>query len=60
VTQVAFHPRALALTLPLLLLLWSAVDLRWCIALGTAVVVYDLLSFAGVYGTAVMSATDGR
>jgi hypothetical protein len=50
VTQVTFHSRALALAVLLLLLLWTAADLRWCIALGTAVVVYDVLSFAGVFG----------
>ena len=48
--QVAFHPRALLVTVPLLLLLWSAVDLRWAIAVGMAGLVFDWLSFAGVLG----------
>jgi hypothetical protein len=51
VTQFTFHPRALLLvSVPLVLLLWSATDVRWPMALGMAVVVYDVLSFAGVFG----------
>jgi hypothetical protein len=48
--SVTFHPRALLAALPLAALLWAAIDLRWAVALGAAVVVYDVLSFAGVSG----------
>jgi hypothetical protein len=53
VTRVSFHPRALLLTLPLVLLLWAATDLRWTIAVGLAGLVYDVLSFAGVFGAPI-------
>jgi hypothetical protein len=49
--RVAFNPRALLITVPFALLLWSATDLRSTMALAMAVVVYDVLSFAGVFGT---------
>jgi hypothetical protein len=51
VTRVTFNPRALLVTAPLILLLWSAIDLRWPVALGLAMVVYDVLSFGGVFGS---------
>jgi hypothetical protein len=50
--QVAFHPRALLITIPLLFLLWFATDLRWPIGIGMAGLVYDWLSFAGVVAPA--------
>ena len=46
-TRVTFHPRALLVAIPILLLLWWAVDLRSTIALVMAVLVYGVLSFAG-------------
>jgi hypothetical protein len=49
--RVAFHPGALLVASPFVLVLWSATDLRSTMALGLAVVVYDVLSFAGVFGT---------
>jgi hypothetical protein len=50
VTRVTFHPGALLLAIALVVVLWAAADLRWPFALGAAVVVYDVLSFAGVFG----------
>jgi hypothetical protein len=47
VTRVTFHPRALVVAIPILLLLWWAVDVRSTIALVMAVLVYGVLSFAG-------------
>ena len=47
---LTFHPRALLVAVPLILMLWAAADLRWGIALAAAVVVYDVLSFAGAFG----------
>ena len=49
-TRVTFRPGALLLAIALVVLLWTAADLRWPSALGAAVVVYDALSFAGVLG----------
>ena len=49
-TRFTFYPGALLLvSVPLALLLWAATDLRWTMALGMAVVVYDVLSFGGVF-----------
>jgi hypothetical protein len=50
VTRVTIHPRALAVTIPPLLLLWLATDLRWTLALAAATVAFDVLSFGGVTG----------
>ncbi|HJZ72093.1 MAG TPA: hypothetical protein VKE51_10135 [Vicinamibacterales bacterium] len=49
---ISFHPRALLVAAPLVVVLWAATDLRWGIAVATAVVVYDVLSFAGALGAA--------
>jgi len=50
VTRVTFRPRALLLTIPLVLLLWTAADLRWGAGLGMAVVVFGVLGFGGALG----------
>ena len=47
---LTFQPRALLVAAPLVLMLWAATDLHWGIAFATAVVVYDVLSFAGACG----------
>ena len=44
---VTFNPRALVIAIPMVLLMWWAVDARSTIALAMAVVVYGVLSFAG-------------
>ncbi len=49
--SVTFHPRALVVTAGTSLLLWLATDMRWVMALGAATVLFDVLSFAGVFGT---------
>jgi hypothetical protein len=48
--QLTFHPRALLVMAPLVLLLWLATDLRWVMALGAANLVFNILSFTGVFG----------
>jgi len=44
---VTFNPRALVIAIPMVLLMWWALDARSTIALAMAVVVYGVLSFAG-------------
>jgi hypothetical protein len=48
---ISFQPRALLVTLPLVLLLWAVIELRWALAMGMAVLVYGVLEFAGVLGS---------
>jgi hypothetical protein len=45
---VTFNPRALLVAVPMGVLMWWALDPRSTIALAMAVVVYGVLSFAGV------------
>ena len=45
---VTFNPRALLVAIPMALLMWWALDPRSTVALAMAVVVYGVLSFAGV------------
>ena len=47
---MTFHPRALVIAAPVMLLFWLATDLHWAIAMVAATVVFDLLAFAGVFG----------
>jgi hypothetical protein len=49
--RVTFHPRALLAAVPLIALLWAATGPRWAFPLSIAVVIYDLLAFAGAFGT---------
>ena len=44
---VRFNPRALFIAIPMVLLMWWALDARSTVALAMAVVVYGVLSFAG-------------
>ena len=44
---VTFNPRALVIAIPMVLLMWWALDARSTVALAMAVVVYGVLSFAG-------------
>jgi hypothetical protein len=44
---VTFNPRALLVAIPMLSLMWWALDARSTLALAMAVVVYGVLSFAG-------------
>jgi len=44
---VRFNPRALVIAIPMVLLMWWALDARSTVALAMAVVVYGVLSFAG-------------
>lgn len=45
---VTFNPRALLVAIPMVALLWWALDVRSTAAMVTAVVVYGVLTFAGV------------
>jgi hypothetical protein len=47
VTVTTFNPRALLVAIPIVILLWWALDARSTVALAMAVVVYGVLSFAG-------------
>jgi hypothetical protein len=44
---VTFNPKALIIAIPMVMLMWWALDARSTIALAMAVVVYGVLSFAG-------------
>ena len=44
---VTFNPRALIIAVPMVMLMWWALDTRSTVALAMAVVVYGVLSFAG-------------
>ena len=44
---VTFNPRALLIAIPMVMLMWWALDARATVALAMAVVVYGVLSFAG-------------
>ncbi|MBW8862511.1 MAG: hypothetical protein JF610_08485 [Acidobacteria bacterium] len=46
-TVTTFNPRALLVAIPMVMLLWWALDARSTVALAMAVVVYGVLSFAG-------------
>jgi hypothetical protein len=47
VTVTTFNPRALLVAIPMVMLLWWALDARSTVALAMAVIVYGVLSFAG-------------
>ena len=44
---VSFNPRALLIAIPMVMLMWWALDARSTVALAMAVVVYGVLSVAG-------------
>jgi hypothetical protein len=44
---VTFNPKALIIAIPMVMLMWWALDARSTVALAMAVVVYGVLSFAG-------------
>ena len=43
---VTFNPKALIIAIPMVMLMWWALDARSTVALAMAVVVYGALSFA--------------